>query len=391
MAYFAPYIDEAGLHLPSYSDIRDQLMADAKGIYGQDIYLGNDSMDYQYISAVALKISDTYQALQLVYNNRGPGTAVGAALDGVVKLNGVTRKKASYSTCQVVLNCAAGATIENGVVKDRAGYSWDLPPLVDTHVEGKTTVTATCQTVGAITAQPGDINQIVTPTKGWYSVTNEVPAVPGQPVEFDSQLRARQAISTELPSQTLLEGTTAGIASVLGVARYKVYENDTNLTTTDGLPPHSITCVVEGGKDADIAEQIRMRKGPGGYTNGDVVVMVKDRYGQPIPIRFYRPVYVPIFVTVNLKALSGYTAPIAEQIKVAVVTYLNSLKIGDDLTISGLWGAVMATMPDLSNPVFSVSSLTAGKAANAMGVADIVTSFKEVVQGLPASVAVNVS
>lgn len=58
MAYFAPYIDDAGLHIPTYQDIKDDLVTEAKKIFGEDIYLENDSMDYEYISAIALKMYD---------------------------------------------------------------------------------------------------------------------------------------------------------------------------------------------------------------------------------------------------------------------------------------------------------------------------------------------
>ena len=92
MAYFEPYIDDAGLHVPGYIDIRDDLIEKFKQIYGQDIYLDNDSQDYQMISAFALKTYDTMQMLQIIYNNRGPKTAVGTALDSIVKLNGIKRK-----------------------------------------------------------------------------------------------------------------------------------------------------------------------------------------------------------------------------------------------------------------------------------------------------------
>ena len=75
MAYFAPYIDDAGLHVPTYADIRDDLVDDFKKIYGDDLYLGNDSQDYQMISAFALKTYDTIQLLQIVYNNQSVKTA----------------------------------------------------------------------------------------------------------------------------------------------------------------------------------------------------------------------------------------------------------------------------------------------------------------------------
>ena len=56
MAYYAPYIDTTGIHVPTYEDIRDDLIASMKQIFGQDIYLADDSQDYQQICIFAKKI-----------------------------------------------------------------------------------------------------------------------------------------------------------------------------------------------------------------------------------------------------------------------------------------------------------------------------------------------
>jgi uncharacterized phage protein gp47/JayE len=348
-------------------------------------------MDYQYISAVALKRSDELQGLQLAYNNRGPGSATGAGLDGVVKINGIKRKSASYSTCQVTITGTPGTVITNGVIGDISNNNWSIPASVTIDGTGSIIVSATCQVIGSISALVGDINKIVTPTKGWISVTNAVAAIVGQPIESDSVLRARQSISTAIPSQTLLEGTVAGIASVQNVTRYRVYENDTNITDANGLPPHSITCVVEGGTDDDIARIIRLKKGIGGYTNGTTSVTIIDSYGIPVMIRFYRPTYVDIDVTVNVKKFAGYTADNTDQIKQYVADYLNSLQIGDDLAVSSLWYAALSVNPNIKNPIFSITSLTAGKHSMTQGTSDIITLFNEVTQGNIANVTVNVT
>ena len=58
MAYTAPYIDELGMHIPTYDDILQDLLTSMKQIFGSDIYLDEDSMDYQQISIFARKIYD---------------------------------------------------------------------------------------------------------------------------------------------------------------------------------------------------------------------------------------------------------------------------------------------------------------------------------------------
>jgi uncharacterized phage protein gp47/JayE len=118
MAYFAPYIDDTGFHMPTYVDIRDKQIADAKNIYGQDIYLEEDSQDYQFIATIAEKIYDAFQIAQEVYNNKSPSTAIKVALDSIVKINGIKRKPETYSTVQVTINGISGTSIKNGIVFD---------------------------------------------------------------------------------------------------------------------------------------------------------------------------------------------------------------------------------------------------------------------------------
>lgn len=376
MAYVAPYVDDAGLHLPTYNDIRDDLVARFKEIYGQDIYLGNDSQDYQMISAFALKTYDTMQLLQIVYNNRSPKTAVGTGLDGIVKLNGIARKAASYSTCVLTLTGTMGTMIAAGVVEDEAGLAWDLPPNVRFDTE-TIEVTAQCETIGAIEAMPGSITKIKNPQKGWLSVTNTVPAVAGKPIETDEELRYRQSISTAIPSQNMLNSTIAGIASVSGVTRYKVYDNDSNVTDANGIPGHTIAAVVEGGLDADIAEQIYLRKGPGGGTYGTTSVTYTNDDGLPNIVRFFRPTYVNIDVTVSVKGKATYTTAVADTIRNDVREYIEGLDIGNDVSVMGLLTAVTAAVSNPTQPSFALRSIMVGKQDDPLGVTDIDILFNE--------------
>jgi uncharacterized phage protein gp47/JayE len=388
--YFAPYIDKNGLHIPTYLDIRDNLVSAAKSIFGQDIYLGNDSQDYQWIATVSEKMYDTLQIAQEVYNNRAPNTAIGSALDGVVKINGIKRQSASYSKVTVTISGVAGTIIKNGIVLDKGNIKWDLPSLLTIPDSGQLDVVATCEIVGPTVASPGDIIGIYNPTYGWNGVYNSGNADLGSEIETDSKLRKRQSQSTAQPSKTLLEGTSGAIAQIKGVTRSKVYENDTSQTDSKGLPPHSITCVVEGGTDEEIANAIFIHKGPGCYTNGDVIVNVTDSKNQVTPIRFFRPSYVDISETINIKALSGYTTATTDSIKESTQTYLNSMDIGSELAISSLWGIALQVMPNLADPMFSITSITASKLNGAQGTQNIGINYNEVCRGNINTITANV-
>ena len=378
MAYQAPYVDDAGLRIPTYNDIRDDLVAQFKEIYGDDIYLENDSQDYQMISAFALKPYDTMQLLQIVYNNHSPKTAVGSGLSSIVKLNGIKRKSASYSTCVLTITGDAGTIIAQGIAEDQGGTLWHLPENITIPAGGEIEVTAQCEKIGAIEAAIGYINKISTPQKGWIAVNNEVPAVVGAPVENDAELRERQSISTALPGQNMLDSTIAAIRAVEGVTRCKVYDNDTNTTDSNGIPGHSIAAVVEGGLDADVAKAIYLRKGPGGGTYGSSSAVFVNSDGLSNIIRFYRPTYTSIDVNVTITKGHNYSSEIAEIIKNNLETYLGSLDIGVTVSSIGLMSAITAAVENPRDPSFFLSALTFGEAEDTPGTADIPISFNAV-------------
>lgn len=383
MTYFKPYVDSTGLHIPTYNDILEDMIAAMKQIYGDDIYLDNSSPDYQLLSIFALKQSDTLQVMAYAYNARSPETAIGASLDSVVKLNGIKRKAASKSTCQVKVTGTPFTQIVDGAVRDRAGLTWDLPSSVVIDSSGTTYTVATCRTAGAVSALAGDISQIETPTYGWVSVTNEVAAVLGNAQETDAQLRERQTISTANPSQTMLDGTKGAIAALKNVSRYAVYENDTNVSSvTDdnlyGLPAHSVTCVVEGGTDEDVAEAIFLHKGIGCYTNGDVEVQYTDQNDYINRVRFYRPVYKDIFVKVVIKKYTGYISTMTVKVREAVYNYLAALTIGSDVSASVLSNIITDCNPSLTKPIFGIKDLKLGLDKSSMAAQDIDIGFKEI-------------
>lgn len=370
MSYVAPYVDAAGLHIPSYSDIFTYEQEQFLTVYGASVNTGDDSADIQWISVFSLMINDAMNAVQLAYNARSPLTAVGSDLDAVVKINGITRLAASFSTAVLTITGVAGTIIPNGLALDVNGYLWALPIGTTIPNGGTIYVTATCQTSGAIAAPSGTINLISTPTAGWNGVTNAADAVEGAPVETDSQLRARQSISVALSSKTLLIGTISAIATVPGVTRYGTIgvENPTGSVDVYGNPAHSISMVVEGGAPLAIATAIYQNKSIGCYTNGTTSVAVTDPYtGNIATINFFRPTYNTVFTTLVVHGLTGFTTATATAIQAAVFAYLNDLQIGEGLTISGIYAAALAIMPNIAQPLFSIQAVYAGLTPSSLG------------------------
>ena len=369
------YIDETGIHVPTYPDVLADLIAEFRAIYGEDTYLEPDSQDGQMIAAFALRIFDCYTLAASVYNAYSPQTAQGTGLSSVVKINGIRRDVASFSTVDLLLTGQAGATIYNGAATDDAGNRWLLPAEVVIPVSGEALATATAAEAGVVRAAPGEIINIATPTRGWQAVTNPSSAVTGAPVETDAVLRTRQRVSTALPSLSVFDGLMGAVASLPDVTRWRGYENDTSLTDADGIPPHCICVVVEGGDTTAIATAIATKKTPGTGTYGATSTVVRDVYGVPNTINFARPVIVDVEVTLEIRPLRGYLAATGEVIRTNLVSYINSLDIGDDVLLSKLYTPINAAEPVEGQRTFDVLSLAIGPEGGPVVPANLILAF----------------
>lgn len=354
MAYFAPYIDQSGLHMPSYLDIRDDLIAEMKSIYGDDVYLGDDSQDYQLISAFASKMNDCVAFLEMVYNSYNVKTAVGTTLDNAVKLNGIERKAASYSTVELSITGTIGTIIRNGVVSDGT-HRWILDDTEFTITASPITTSATCEEIGAIEAVPHSISEIVNVTRGWLSVDNPNRAAVGEPVETDANLRIRQSLSVASPSVNMVESLYAGIVALENVSACKIYDNDTHTTDVNGIPPHSVSCVVEGGNSQDIAKTIYLRKGPGTGTYGTTSEVVQIETGLSHTINFYRPTDLSVDVQISITRSNLYTSDTETKIKDAISDYFKNITIGTDILRASIIAVVSQVVSDIYEPEFKIN------------------------------------
>lgn len=388
----APVISSTGISAPSFSDVLQYVIAKYQGIYGSDVYLGADSQDYQFLAAgIATPINDLNAAIISTYNAYSPATGQGANLSSTIKINGLTRNVPTNSTVDQIIVGQAGTPIVNGVTQDANQNKWSLPALVTIPPSGTITVTATCQTPGAIQAGIGTVNIIATPTLGWQSVTNASAANAGAPVETDSQLKARQAVSTALPSRTVLEGTVGAIWAIPGVTRVTPYENDTSTTDTNGVPGNKIYIVVEGGDSTAIANAIAAKKTPGTGTYGTTTITVTDAYGIAHAISFYRPTYDAITCAITLKALTGYTSTIGAAIQAAVAAYVNAVAIGGAPGGTVEWDSALSAAKSVSGSnTFRITSFALSGPGGA-GTPDVPLAFNHAGQMLTPSSSVTIT
>lgn len=339
MATLGPTLDATGISVPDYSDIYTQLQNGYLSIYGTDSDLDPDTQDGQFLAIFAQAISDCDNAAQDCYNAFSLNTAQGAGLSSLVKLVGVRREVAGFSTDTLTVTGTAGVTITNGQVGDslQQGTIWNLPTIVNIPDSGTINVVITNTVAGNVTFAPGEITTILTPTYGWQSATNIGPVTAGAPVQEDAPLRETATQAVGGPASTTLESIFAAIDNVANVTRFTVYENDTDFNDANGQGPHSIYAVVQGGATQDIVNAIGETKSPGTTTLGTTSGTFVDQNGVPNVISFYELSLVTISVIVNLNALAGYNSSVGIAIQQAIAGYLSGSDIGEDSYLSRLY------------------------------------------------------
>ena len=358
-----------------------------RAIFGPTLNLDPDTIDGQTLGIFAESISNLDQLAEDVYHSFNPQSATGVALSRLVQLNGIRRIEGTYST--VTLRCVGsqGTVIPAGsLVKSTAtNATFETTKEATIPASGEIDIAARSAVKGAVLAPAGTLTKIDTPIFGWQTVTNLLDAAPGRNEETDEQLRLRRRASTSTPGQAILDALYGALRNIPEVRQAKVYENDQDVIDANGLPPHSIYCIVEGGADADILRAIWLKKTAGTTTRGTTTGTVTDSMGNPHTLKFSRPTSVNVYVTVNLHTRPGWPTDGAQRIKDALTAWaVANQSIGEEVIHSRLFD------PINSVPGHSIDSLYIGTAVNPAGTANIAVPFDGLARFDSTRIVVNV-
>jgi uncharacterized phage protein gp47/JayE len=386
LATLAAQVTSTGISKPSYADVLASLTASFQAIFGSNVYLSPDSQDGQWLALLAKAFDDMNNQLIALYNSISPAVAQGVELSSLVKLNGLQRKSATFSTAPGNVVGTAGTVISGGVVADANGNLWNLPATVTIPVAGTVPVTVTAQQPGAIAAALGTINRINSPQLGWQSFSSTSDATLGQPIETDAALRKRQAAAVALPANSTLDGLLTALLALPGVTRCAIYENTSLVVDANGLPSKSISVVIEGGVLASVASTIGQKKGPGSATYGTTSLTYVDPItGIVYTINFFVLALTAVSVVVTGSKLSGWASTNAADIQAAISAYITGLGIGKSVQYSRVWAP--AYLGGIAEGLtYQITALT----LNA-GTVDIVIPFNQAAKCAVADVTVNIT
>jgi uncharacterized phage protein gp47/JayE len=207
---------------------------------------------------------------------------------------------------------------------------------------------------GAVVALANSLDVISTPVYGWATVNNVAAASVGQTEETDPELRARRTRVAERSSSVSVSALHGAISDVSGVTLTKVVQNVTESTDANGVPAHSVWCIVLGGADADIAEAIFTHLAAGIGTYGDSSYNYADATtGETYTIYFERPADVNVYVAVEVLTDQDYPADGDDLIETAVEDYFDDNQgLGDDVHQSRLYTPVNEVAGHTVNSIY---------------------------------------
>lgn len=372
-------IDANGLQIATLTEYLARLTSGFQTIYGADININPNSPDGQLINLLAQEGVDMSEFISQVNDSFDPDTATGIILDLRCAINGVLRLPGTYSVipADVVFNSVVTIngldTAPNSpfTIQDLAGNKWYLVnTYTSTGVETKS-LQFRASVFGPLNPSINTINILGTPVYGVVSANNPTVALSiGSNQESDVQLRLRRQQSVTLPSKSWWQGLWASLISA-GVRDAKIYENVTGTTDANGIPGHSIWCVIDDNalyssspdtvlaRATEIAEIIYVHKNagcgikPAGVSPAGWNILVPQADGSTVEIDFDPPVQAPLYVKLTCTALPGTAAVDPVYIAKSIYNYFSiggegAYKIGQAADSSAIVSYVKGLLPNVS-------------------------------------------
>lgn len=379
-----------GYQRPTYDDLLEAQIERAKLLFGEDIDTNDNTPLGKYIRINVADLADVYEILEQIYYARFPNTATGVSLDRLCPFVGIARNPATYAQHNVRFIGTAGEYVPVAFEVSTADGSVTFHTYEALLIgeDGTVDGVVECEQAGeAGNVTIGKIDTIVNPDANVESIQHLGIAQLGEKEETDADLRYRF-------NQTIQGGGSSTAASIKGaitrvplVDGVEVVENYTD-ETVDGIPPHSFECFVLSPETQDVlvAEAIFSKKPIGIKAHGDVAVEIVDESGVKHTVSFSRTLQKDIFVKIAINTNAYFEEDGVEQIKSNIAQYINSLKNGEDVYLSSLYGYIYK-----ANGIVNVSSLTISTDGSTYSTSNIAVGSNEVARINEANVEVVVS
>lgn len=376
--------------------VRQDISALLQAKFGASFDVSDGSPDGAVAGILAERYGQLWDLSQQVGSSQDPDQAVGAALDALCLLTGTFRLPAKSSLATLTLTGTPNTVVASGSrastlstaqpfattvaatiatltawaattaynVGDRrtnggnayqctiagtsagsGGPTTTGSAIVDGGVTwrylgagtGAVDVLAASVSTGAIVGVSGDITVISTPVGGWSNVMNVLDATLGNDVQTDASLRTARIAQLSRPGSGTPNAIRAAVLQISGVTSCTVFVNNTDTTNSDGMPPHSVEVLVQGGADAAIAAVLFGQVAAGIAFQGTTTTTVVDSQGVSQTVKFSRPTIVNIYVDITLvKDPASYPTTGDALVQAAIATYGGVQLVGKDAVAASI-------------------------------------------------------
>jgi hypothetical protein len=366
--------------------LRAEYDARLKAKYGPTIAVDDESVEGQFTGMTAEQLAILWEVGTQIVAGGDPDMNTGYAQDAVASITGTFRRPASKSAVVLTLTGDDGteilplnqatsegvggptmstsetATLEladpwvastvyavgdfvsnddaiyvctdGGVSAGSGGPTSEDDEITDGGVEWRWVgaglaydqVASAATETGPKEAASGTIVVRVTSISGWLGVMNLLDVTPGADVMTHEQLRVLREREVATPGTGTIPAIQAallevGVGTDNPVTHATVFYNNTDLTV-DGIPPHRIECLVQGGEDQDIFDALFDNIVGGIRTFGTVSGTHTDSEGTEHDFYFSRPEEVFVYIEVALLVdPDTYPDDGDDQVKLAIVAW----------------------------------------------------------------------
>lgn len=422
-----------GFVVETLTEIRESMRREIWDNISATLDLSDRSFEGFLIGIVADRISSVWDLAQAVDSSADVDKAVDAQLDALAAQTGTLRREASYSTVTVTwvgdpgtfVDAGTGAEVPDGprfdsiesatlvllddwvastayAVGDRfttsgrcyqvaiAGTSGSSAPTSTSTVEDIVDGTAHLRFLGEGSAaddaaakatetgpkvaNAGTLIEIATPIGGLLSVTNLEDSLVGRDRMNNAQLRVLREQELAEPGTGTINAIRSALLQLDGVVSVAMFENVTDVTDGDGVPPHSVECMVQGGDDQEIWDTLLANVVFGIRTWGTEIGSSIDSEGNAHEMRFTRPDEIEIWIDITYTYdASAYPAGGDAAVAAAIAAYGQARPAGLDVFASAL-GARAFTA---TTGVLDVVSVKIGTAPSPSSSATIVINSRQ--------------
>lgn len=355
-----------GFVIQTEEDIVEEIRDDLRAEFGPEIEPGLvRGLLYRLIRIFAERIGSVWELGEAINSSQNPNAATGVSLDSLSALTGTQRQPATSSTVVLTLGgnngtsiasgsqastaagdrfaTTVGAVLANlvawapataysvGARRSNASRSYEVitagtsagsggPTTDDDDITDNTVhwqfigegtavadVNAASVETGEIVGSARGIITIETNVGGWQSVINLEDADLGQVVESDAALRSRRANELERAGASTVDAIRIDVTDALDTGGFPgaivtVFENATNATNSDGLPPHSVEVLVQSDAgDQLISDAVLAAVAAGIEMYGTTTASSVDAAGNTHVVKFTRPDEIEIYVAATIR------------------------------------------------------------------------------------------